>query len=143
MSRQKWNTCTNPGKIEFGTPGARKRARPVWGGLGGNVRQQCRNAPPFHSIIVAARPSESSASTASAGGCLSEDFLRDGFSGGPKPRPTHSRANWRRSNFRSSFITVCLSRLPLFRPGGALASRSGRQRFRLFLSFSLSFVNPG
>src|SRR5215813_9929474 len=40
----------NPGKIEFGTPGARKRARPVWGGLGGNVRQQCRNAPPFHSI---------------------------------------------------------------------------------------------
>ena len=45
----------NPGKIEFGTPGARKRARPVWGGLGGNVRQQCRNAPPFHSITVAAR----------------------------------------------------------------------------------------
>ena len=40
----------NPGKIEFGTPGARKRARPVWGGLGGNVRQQCRTAPPFHSM---------------------------------------------------------------------------------------------
>ena len=53
----------NPGKIEFGTPGARKRARPVWGGLGGNVRQQCRNAPPFHSIIAAARLSKSSPST--------------------------------------------------------------------------------
>src|SRR5262245_18650036 len=33
-------------------PGARKRACPVWGGLGGNVRQQCPNAPPFHSIIA-------------------------------------------------------------------------------------------
>jgi hypothetical protein len=45
----------NPGKIEFGTPGAWKRACPVWGGLGGNVRQQCRDAPPFHSIIAFVR----------------------------------------------------------------------------------------
>src|SRR6266498_4022826 len=73
---------------------------------------------PFSSFeIVAARPSESSASTASAGGCFLEDFLRNGFSGGPKPWRTHSHARLRRSNFRSSFITVCLSRLPLFRPG--------------------------
>jgi hypothetical protein len=60
----------NPGKIEFGTPGARKRARPVWGGLGGNVRQQCHNAPPFHSIIAAARPSKCYVTTGSDTGWL-------------------------------------------------------------------------
>ena len=79
----------NPGKIEFGTPGARKRARPVWGGLGGNVRQQCRNAPPFHSIIDAARLSKSLHSMVSAGGWSSDAFHRAGFSGGQKLKPIH------------------------------------------------------
>src|SRR5215475_13489662 len=67
--------------------------------------------------IAVARPSESFASTASGGGYLSEDFRRDGFSGGPKPRQTLSHARLRRSNFRCSFITVYLSRRLLFLPG--------------------------
>src|SRR5215475_9456140 len=67
--------------------------------------------------IAVARPSESFASTASAGGYLSEDFRKDGFSGGPKPRRTLSHARLRRSNFRCCCTTVYLSRRLLFLPG--------------------------
>src|SRR5215471_309582 len=72
----------NPGKIEFGTPGARKRARPVWGGLGGNVRQQCRNAPPFHSIIAAARPLNYYVTTGLDTGWLPAGFRMAAFADG-------------------------------------------------------------
>jgi len=96
----------NPGKIEFGTPGARKRACPVWGGLGGNVWQQCRNAPPFHSIIAAARPSKCCVTTASDSISSPAGFRKAAFAGGPKiktRRSTHSRRN----SSRSFFIMAC------------------------------------
>jgi len=93
----KWTTGQgNPGKIEFGTPGARKRARPVWGGLGGNVWQQCHDAPPFHSIIAAARPSKCYVTTASDSGWLPAGSRKAAFAGGLKRRTrrsTHSKRN--------------------------------------------------
>ena len=70
VAREMEHLNKNPGKIEFGTPGARKRACPVWGGLGGNVRQQCRNAPPFHSIIAPVRRSNFFATMVWASTCV-------------------------------------------------------------------------
>ena len=120
----------NPGIVGFGTPGARKRARPVWGGLGGNVRQQCRNAPPFHSITGAVRRSKCFATMASASGSLHEGYQKVVFAGG-RPAQTRHCTRSKRNNFPFCSTTACPSRRALLPPGAN--SRSLILRPRAFL----------